>query len=532
MLKKNISALLFTAVTFISCSDSAVSGTDGETSSEQLVVSSSLQSSAKSSSSAALSSGTSTTSASSPSSSLKTSSASAIYWNQSISYGVLSDTRDKKKYRTTQIGSQNWMAENLNFTATVGVSRCYEGKTTNCTKYGRLYDWEAASASCPEGWHLPDSTEWNQLAKYLGNASVAGKILKASSTLWSTNTGNDAFGFAALPSGSYDNEQYYDLGTAALWWTSSDLNSTTAYYRDIIGTANALRTGQESKVINLAVRCLEDSEPSGSSSEEISSSSEVVSSSSQSVSSSIAPLVPPDRNCTYAPVTPATSPATGTLTCPNNEVYKTVNIGSAVWMAQNLNYGTRVNGTGSTSDQSNDGVIEKYCYEDKVENCVTDGGLYQWAEAMAFKFACNSVLLSDATCNASISAKNHQGICPTGWRMPKASEWDALVTALGGNAAIVGSKMKLNNTSFPDWNSLDTVAYNDGNSSGFSAVPAGGRHPYYGFNGRGYWTYFWGVPETGVESITSFLNYKESFLGIYFENGKAFSYSVRCVKNP
>lgn len=538
VLKKTLPAFLLIASAFISCSDSAISETEGEASSEQMdasstLQSSSLQSSAKSSSSSALSSGT-------LSSSILSSSVSAIYWNQAISYGVLSDSRDKKKYRTTQIGSQNWMAENLNFLATVGDSRCYEANTANCAKYGRLYSWEAASVACPEGWHLPDTTEWNQLAKHLGGTVVAGKVLKAASALWSPNSGNDAFGFAALPSGRFENEQYFDLGAAGLWWTSSTLNSTTAFYRDIVGSGNALRTGSENKAIHLAARCIQDAEipvssslvgSSSTPSSMIASSAEAPSSSNLVVSSSAVVLIPPDRNCIYVP-NMATSPTTGTLTCPDNEVYKTVKIGSAIWMAQNLNYGTRVNGTASTGNQSNDGVIEKYCYDDNPANCDTDGGLYQWAEAMGFKFACNSVLLTNVTCNDSIAATNHQGICPTGWHIPKDSDWDALVSALGGDTSIVGSKMKLNNTTFTSWNSLTNVSNNDGNSSGFLAIPAGLRFAVGSFGYRSSGAYFWTATEPSLSGMfIRFLDSanpelrKESFSGKH-------GFSVRCVKDP
>ena len=63
---------------------------------------------------------------------------------------------------------------------------------------------------------------------------------------------------------------------------------------------------------------------------------------------------------------------------------ETVIIGTQEWMAENLNVGTMVQGS---VNQTNNNVIEKYCYGNDEANCAVYGGLYQWNEAMQYTTA-------------------------------------------------------------------------------------------------------------------------------------------------
>jgi len=175
------------------------------------------------------------------------------------------------------------------------------------------------------------------------------------------------------------------------------------------------------------------------------------------------------------------------------KTYKTVKIGGKTWMAENLNYDT-ADGTGS------------WCYDDKPENCVTYGRLYNWNTAMAGK--------SSSTANPS----EVRGVCPSGWHLPSRAEWDALETAAGGSVA--GKNLK----STTGWyTNSGTDKY------GFSALPGGYRFSDGNFHSAGNYGYWW----TATEDDGSYAYYR----GMYYDfdyvrepdYGKSNGFSVRCV---
>jgi uncharacterized protein (TIGR02145 family) len=139
-------------------------------------------------------------------------------------------------YETVTIGTQTWMAKNLNHD--VEGSVCYDNDPANCTKYGRLYDQETARAICPKGWRLPKNDEWTTLGNFVG--SGAGTKLKATegwdefSTLSTPEDGNgtDDHGFKALPGGTGyvgSFESYSSIGRYGYWWSEDEFYSDYAY---------------------------------------------------------------------------------------------------------------------------------------------------------------------------------------------------------------------------------------------------------------------------------------------------------------
>ena len=137
--------------------------------------------------------------------------------------GSFYDDRDGRIYKTVKIGSQIWMAENLNYASS--GSWCYDNNPMNCSTYGRLYTWEIAKTACPTGWHLPSYNEWNNLIGYLGGYAIAGGKLK-SRTGWTRSnisTSNDS-GFSGLPGGYIDGSCWYkatfnDIENTGYFWS-------------------------------------------------------------------------------------------------------------------------------------------------------------------------------------------------------------------------------------------------------------------------------------------------------------------------
>ena len=136
----------------------------------------------------------------------------------------------------------------------------------------------------------------------------------------------------------------------------------------------------------------------------------------------------------------------------DGKMYNTIKIGPQCWMAENLNLGTRIDGSSNQTDNS---TIEKYCYNNLETNCDVYGGLYQWGELMNY----------DTSGNSNQTGK--QGICPPGWHVPTLLEWFVLRAFLGGMWEAAG---KMKEAGFDHWASPNTDATN---SSGFTALPGG-----------------------------------------------------------
>ena len=181
--------------------------------------------------------------------------------NESQQKGTFTDSRDGKKYGTVKINDQTWLAENLDYE--VEGSECYGNDPANCTKYGRLYDWKTALNICPKGWHLPSDKEWQTLEDFAGNG-IAGKKLKARSG-WNfdnngeSGNGTDIYGFSALPGGNgYSGSGFLNAGNRSHWWSSTEGNDTTAFYRIMYNSLAGISRSNDDKAYLFSVRCIQD----------------------------------------------------------------------------------------------------------------------------------------------------------------------------------------------------------------------------------------------------------------------------------
>ena len=180
----------------------------------------------------------------------------------------------------------------------------------------------------------------------------------------------------------------------------------------------------------------------------------------------------------------------GTFTDPRDgKVYKTVEIGGVVWMAENLNYAA-------------EGSV---CYDNDPKNGEKYGRLYDWDTAMK--------------------------ACPDGWRLPTHKEWQALMDTAHGPSSVVtssigrGGKSGKNLKATSGWN----FSGNGTDEYGFAALPGGNGGSDGVFNDIGGWGYWWSATECGADIAwswymhTSFPNASRN--NVYKTN----LYSVRCV---
>jgi uncharacterized protein (TIGR02145 family) len=179
-----------------------------------------------------------------------------------IKYDTLTDTRDGQTYKTVTIGTQTWMARNLNYKTKSG-SWCYDDSISYCKRYGRLYDWKTATTVCPKGWKLPSREDWNILVAAAGGWKTAGEKLKSKSG-WNdykgkNGNGTDDFGFSALPGGHrYTDGLFYTAGYCGYWWTASEFSDGLAYFRFMSYFYDLVNEFYYVKGYGFSVRCVAD----------------------------------------------------------------------------------------------------------------------------------------------------------------------------------------------------------------------------------------------------------------------------------
>lgn len=137
--------------------------------------------------------------------------------------------------------------------------------------------------------------------------------------------------------------------------------------------------------------------------------------------------------------------------------YKTVGIGTQMWMAENLRTTT--------------GIDSSWCFNDEPENCETYGRLYTWAAAMGIdeKYQSQSALKDGVISDTSYN----RGICPKGWHIPSDEEWQTLFDFVDASNGIATAGQSLCDPNGA-WKGYDK--YPMTNDYGFSAIPGGKYH--------------------------------------------------------
>jgi uncharacterized protein (TIGR02145 family) len=190
---------------------------------------------------------------------------------------------DGNAYKTVKIGTQEWMAENLNVehyrngdvipevqndnewrNLTTGAWCYYENNSENEKTYGKLYNWYAVNdfrGLAPKGWHVPSDAEWITLTNYLGGTEIACGKLKAI-ILWEPpNKGaTNSSGFSAFPGGFRDCKWGFcnSIGAGGSFWSASESSYTSAWFRGLHYGSSVVYRNYDYKRKGFSVRCVRD----------------------------------------------------------------------------------------------------------------------------------------------------------------------------------------------------------------------------------------------------------------------------------
>jgi uncharacterized protein (TIGR02145 family) len=527
-----------------SSSSSDVESSDSEDSSSSRVSSSSYSSSYSSSSARSSSSEASSSSrysSSSYSSSNYSSSALAKsifgveynreFFNPDLQYGMMTDRRNDRIYKTVTIDGVVWMAENLNFVDTQKYplhkegAHCYNDDEENCELLGRLYNRAAAmndsgcasgkscnigsgwvQGVCPDGWHIPTVSEAQALVDRVD--SVA-RVLRSSKGWLESGIvkGEDLYGMSFVGTGYWEGlyDEYRSIGEYGFMWVGAA--GTSQKYLLIRAKNDDAYINSYSTEVFLPVRCVYDnaiqgifssaSSSSATSSSSVSSSS-MSSSSEEESSSSFNKTVLFNSSLSYGEMTDGR----------DGKTYKTIDVDGKTWMAENLNF----------ADSSTHPLLKgnNRCYDDDPGECAAFGRLYSREAA-----------LNDSRCTCHNEAcpstsGTAQGVCPDGWHIPSKSEAQQLENSVNQSS----NKLK----SSYGWNGGKAGTNEKGTS--FTGTGAYRRENGIGeFKGKGDYTNVWVFDVSNPKDL-DYLMVLGGGLVMFANEGESDPFfPIRCVKN-
>lgn len=430
---------------------------------------------------------------------------------------------------------------------------------------------------CPDGWHIPTDAEWCTLEIAVDPTINCGSLFWRGTDGGTKLKAGGSSGFEALMAGYvFSGMTSLELGTNTYFWTSTIYDAFNTWYRSLALTNAKVKRMYTSKNNGYSVRCLQGEGAANIAPNTPTNPTPVNGALNQLIelnlmwectdpegdpmtysiyfgTSQNPPLIASGvSGSTYNPgnllnLTTyywkvvahdsqgnqaegplwsfTTKKQSGLFVCGevlidprNGETYPTKMIGNKCWMAKNLNIGERID---ATIQMANNGLIEKYCYNNDPAKCDVYGGLYQWDEMMQYS-----------------TTQGSAGICPTGWRLATDNEWkdmegnsdsqypvgDPAWDETGWRGSDVGGNLKEIGTSH--WSAPNAGATN---SSGFTALPggysAGGP---FAFNGQMGW--FWtSTQHSESGALTRALHYSLSTSN-RADYSKVLAISVRCIQ--
>jgi uncharacterized protein (TIGR02145 family) len=190
--------------------------------------------------------------------------------------------QDGNSYNTVVIGTQIWMAKNLNVNhfrngdpipekedAAGWRQAAKDGTPAWCyyntdpvdgRGYGKLYNWYAVSdprGIAPDGWHIASGSDWAALADSLGDENIAGLKMKATDSWDNNGNGTNESGFSGLPCGSrFTDGAFYNFGQYGYWWSTSESSDLNAWYRFLYCDDGFIGKYDDAKGCGFSVRCV------------------------------------------------------------------------------------------------------------------------------------------------------------------------------------------------------------------------------------------------------------------------------------
>ncbi len=438
---------------------------------------------------------------------------------------------------------------------------------------------DGAQGVCPPGWHIPGDAEWKVMEGTVDSQFPAGdpewdrtgvrgldagKNIKTTTGWLDAGNGTNLSGFSGMPAGHRYDDGFYEMGSWGQFWTSTPVQYYMSWHRYLTyyfdGVYRAEYVGGDN---GFSVRCIKGCWPqptqanAGPDQLNVPGTSTQLEANTPAYGSGVWSIVSGTGGTFVDPWSPTADfqgfagneytllwtistvcdtaldevvisfaqTACGGITEVDYEgkTYPTVDIGGQCWFRENLNVGTKINSSTTGHQQTDNGIMEKYCYNNDITFCDTYGGLYEWPEAMQYDLS-----------------EGARGICPIGWHIPTDNEFKVLEGTVDSQYPVGDPEWELMGD---EWRGLDAGAklrsangwFQGGNGndlSGFSALPAGYRAHSQIFLNLGKYAYFHTSTDwnTGEHEVDRYLGYLDPGIvrKVHF---RWFSFSVRCLKD-